>query len=132
MSWEEFEKELQKLAASINSPVDIIVPIARGGFVPGRLLASRLNVKTMYALTVIKTGDKRFVVTEITENLQGKNILLVEDMLESGKSMVAAKKYLEKKGAYVKTACLYTMPQSRISPDYSIGQVRDTVSFPWE
>jgi hypoxanthine phosphoribosyltransferase len=132
MTWGEFEKEIEKLAALITSPVDIIVPIARGGLIPGRILASKLHIKTMYALTVIKSGHQRHVVTEITQDITDKNILLVEDMLEIGTSMQMSKEYLEKKGANVLTACLYTMPQSKIVPEYSLKQITSVEFFPWE
>jgi len=86
----------------------------------------------MYALTVKKVGNERKVLSDITEDIAGKNILLVEDMLETGKSLVVAKKYLESKGASVKTACLYTMPQTEIAPDFSLHEVQEVQKFPWE
>jgi len=86
----------------------------------------------MYALPVVKMGTKRQIVTEINESLKGKNILLVEDLLETGTSLNVTKEYLEQKGANVKTACLYTMPQTRIVSDYSLVQVSSIISFPWE
>lgn len=132
MTWKEFEKELDALATMVDSPVGCIVPIVRGGLVPGRLLASKLHIKEMYALTVKKSKGKNRVETSISVDLTNQRILLVEDMLETGGSMIAAKEYLESKGAVVKTACLYTMPQTKITPDYSLRQITTVVSFPWE
>ena len=120
------------LAAKVDFAADIIVGIVRGGLVPARLLSTELGVKDMYALTVKKVGEERKVMSEILEDLHGKKILLVEDMLETGKSLIVAKEYLESKGAEVKTACLYTMPQSEIVPDFSIRQIGEVVHFPWE
>lgn len=118
MDWNVFVKELRALAKKIDFRPDAIVGIARGGLVPARLLSEFLNVKEMYCLTVKKSGSERKVVTEILDDLSGKNILLVEDLLESGRSLIAAKKYLEAKGALVKTACLYALPESEIKPDF--------------
>ena len=72
------------------------------------------------------------MVTEILEDLKGKTILLVEDMLETGRSLVVAKNYLEEKGATVKTVCLYTLPISEITPDYFLREVDAVIEFPWE
>jgi hypoxanthine phosphoribosyltransferase len=73
----------------------------------------------MYCLNVAKRGEERQVTTLIVDDLSGQNVLLVEDMLETARSMKAARSYLEKdKGANIKTACLYTMPNSEIAPDY--------------
>jgi len=129
---DEFQKEIQALSEQIDQAPDIIVGVVRGGLIPARLLASRLKVKDMYCLTVRKVGEERKVLSDILENISGKNILLVEDMLETGKSLIVAKKYLEDKGAVVKTACLYIMPQSEIKPNYFLKQIDEVEKFPWE
>jgi len=132
MNWDELQLEVKELAGKIEYLPDVIVGIVRGGLVPARLLSSELRVKDMYALTVKKVGGERKVTSDIIEDISGKRILLVEDMLETGKSLIAAKEYLEKKGAEVKTACLYTMPISEIRPDFSLKEVTEIVPFPWE
>jgi uncharacterized protein len=132
MTWDELEKEIEKLATKITTPIDILVPITRGGLIPGRLLATKLKVKTIYALTVEKEEEKRNIVTEINKDLKNQTILLVEDMLETGKSMIVAKKYLESKGAKVLTACLYRMEHTQIVPDFYLNQVSKVLTYPWE
>lgn len=132
MNWDELRAEVKMLAGKIDYSPDSIVGIVRGGLVPARLLSSELGVKDMYALTVKKVGEERKVTSDILEDVSGKKILLVEDMIETGKSLIVAKEYLEKKGAEVKTACLYTMPISEIRPDFSLKEVAEIVPFPWE
>ncbi len=132
MTWHELENEIKVLRSKIKYSPDIIVGVVRGGLIPARLLSSYLNVKEMYCLTVKKVSDQRKVKTVIEENIDGKSVLLVEDMLETGKSLVVAKQYLESKGAVVKTACLYTMPKSEVVPDYFLEEIHRVVKFPWE
>lgn len=132
MNWETLEKEVHELAQKVDYAPDCIVGIVRGGLIPARLLSSYLGVKDMFCLTVKKTEDGRTVTTDISADLQGKKLLLVEDMLETGKSLLVAKEYLENMGAEVKTVCLYTMPISEVTPDYSLRQVEEVVRFPWE
>ena len=132
MDWNELAQEVKKLTEKVDPKPDIIIGIVRGGLIPSRLLSSYLGVKEMYALTVKKVGDERKVTSEVSENLNGKRILLVEDMLETGKSLIVAKQYLESKGATVETACLYTMPISEVKPDYSLREVSEVARFPWE
>jgi len=86
----------------------------------------------MYVLKVRREGTERRIMAEIVPDVAGMHILLVEDMLETGKSMIAAKEYLEERGVEVKTTCLYTMPQSEIKPDFSLKEVTAVVPFPWE
>ena len=132
MDWTSFIQELKKLSARIDYRPDIVVGIARGGVIPARLLATELNIDTMYFLTVRKQGDQRRVVTEVLDDLVDRNILLVEDALETGKSLIAAKEYLIAKGARVKTACLYYTPASIIIPDFYLEKVDKLPRFPWE
>lgn len=133
MTWQQFEEEIHILSQKINaSPPDIIVGIVRGGIIPARLLATHLDIKSMYCLTVEKQENERKVTTDITTDLKDKRILLVEDMLETGKSLSAAKEYLESKGALVQTACLYIMPISEIEPDYYLKIVEKVEKYPWE
>ena len=132
MDWETFISEIQDLSERIDYHPDIVIGITRGGLIPSRLLSTYLNVKDMYCLSVQKVGEERRVVTEILDDLVDKDILLVEDMIETGRGLIVAKQYLESKGAKVKTTCLYTMVISEIEPDFYLRQVKEVEEFPWE
>ncbi|KKR27625.1 MAG: Phosphoribosyltransferase [candidate division CPR2 bacterium GW2011_GWD1_39_7] len=132
MTWQEFEEELNTLSQKIDFTPDIIVGIVRGGLVPARLLSKSLKVKDMYCLTVKKVGEERKVMSEIKEDFNNKNILLVEDMLETGRSLKVAEDYLLNKGANVKTVCFYVMSISEIKPDFYLKEVEVLPVFPWE
>lgn len=132
MNWLTFQQEIEQLSRNIDLKFDMIVGITRGGVVPARILSSLLNVPKMACISVEKQGEERKVITELLEDLSGKTILLVEDMLETGRSLMMAKNYLESKGAKVKTACLYTLPSSEVKPDYCLKEVEGVVEFPWE
>ena len=89
----------------------------------------------MYVIKLRKEGSERRVMNDIfqpSDQLDKKKVLLVEDMLETGKSLIVAKQYLEQKGAKVRMACLYTMSQSEIKPDYFLRAVTEVHKFPWE
>jgi uncharacterized protein len=132
MNWTEVDKQVQELTQKCDAKVDIIVAIVRGGLVPARLLAKYLKIEEMYCLTIVKEGNDRHILSNITVELTGKNILLVEDFLESGKSLIAAKQYLEGLGATVKTASLSYQPSALVKPDYSNGEQATIPQFPWD
>ena len=132
MDWKHFESELEILSCQIDYVPDVIVGVVRGGVVPARLLVSRLGVHDMYCVSVEKEGGERKVKSEIMSDLLNKSVLLVEDMLETGRSLIVAKKYLEGKGACVKTACLYVLPQAEFVPDFFLRRTKEVVRFPWE
>lgn len=132
MNWQEVDDTIKQLASKITHKPDIIVGVIRGGLIPARLLAKYLSVKDMYALSVKKQGNRRLVTIEIKESLSGKHVLIVEDVLESGVSMVTALNYLKTLGAKVETASLYFQPQTKIVPNYYISELYEVPTFPWE
>ena len=130
MDWDTFDSETRRLAELIDFVPDIIVGIARGGVIPATLLSKILKVKNMFTLTLDREGERK-ISAFLTQDIQGKKILLVEDMIETGRGLSAGKKFLEEKGEIIKTACLYTMPLSEMTPDYSLNEVPEVVPFPW-
>ncbi len=132
MNWIELESEIKKLAQLINFTPTLVVGIARGGLIPALLLSKELKITRIHCLTVKKFGNERKVLTQITEPLKGEQILLIEDMLESGGSLQAAREYLEATGADVSTCCLYTLPTTAVQPDFSLQVLDSIVEFPWE
>ena len=71
-------------------------------------------------------------MTKIEADLSSLDVLLVEDSLETGQNLLAAKKYLEKSGARAKTAALYFRRNSKVTPDYFLQRVDTIPLFPWE
>jgi hypoxanthine phosphoribosyltransferase len=132
MTWDRFEREIKSLSKKIEKKPSAIVAVVRGGLVPARLLARDLHVKDVYAITVRRVGEERKLTVDILEDIRGKHLLLVEDMIETGRGLILAKEHLESKGAFVKTACLYIMPMSEIEPDFYLRKVEEVVRFPWE
>jgi len=132
MNWQEFEQLMSEAAAKISARPAAIVAIVRGGLIPGRVLSTLLGVRTMYALTVEKFEEKRFIRTSINAELDGLEVLLVEDALESGESLLVAQEYLESLGATVESFALYTTGNTKVIPTYTLGVVSKIPEFPWE
>ena len=136
MSWESLEVELKKVADKVRHTQyepDIIVGIIRGGLVPARILSTMLNVRKMHTLSLKRNEDgTREITAGILEDIRGMRVLLIEDMLETGRGLIQGKQYLSSLGAEVKTACLYVMPISEIEPDFYLKRVNQVQVFPWE
>jgi len=137
----EVEKLCYELAEKIresNYNFDIIVAIGRGGWVPARYLADYLgnimnvsHMKIEHYVGIAKTTTAR-ITEEVSTNVRGKRILLVDDVPDTGDSVVMAKKYLLKKGAKeVRVACIHYKPWSTIKPEYFIKMTKCWVIYPW-
>ena len=131
MNWQEFDDETRKLAKKIDAAPDMIVGIARGGIIPATLLAKILKVKDMQTLNMQREGTGRHITATIFGDVSGKHVLLVEDMIETGESLIAGKRFLEERGAVVETCCLFIMPTSRLKPDYFLREIDTIAEFPW-
>ena len=118
---------------------DVIVGIARGGWIPARLLADfygnrrTANIKIEFYDNTTKATDDPIITQEISENVEDKIVLVVDDVADSGKSLVAAVNHIKQmKPSELRTATLYYKKHSIIKPDYYIKETQAWIVYPWE
>ncbi len=141
MTWEEVQSLLADLSAAISrdySP-DLVVGIARGGYVIARVLSDLLGVSEVAVVGIGSYAGpgKKFREPRITQHLpctpQGRRILLVDDIADTGGTLLLAKGYLNGRGAAeVRTATIHLRPGSKTIPDYYVNVTDDWVMYPWE
>lgn len=124
-AYEMAYKVSRKIAVS-SLNFDLVVGIARGGFPPARLLCDFLNIKTLTALQIrhYTGGGKERKDVEITDpvdiDLTGKNVLIVDDVNDSGKTLEAAVDQIKtKEAAEIKTAVLHEKENTSINADFA-------------
>ncbi len=118
---------------------DILVGVARGGWIPARLLSDFLenpnmaNVKVEFYLDINKTAHDPVITQPVSVPVAGKRVLIVDDVADSGKSLKLVKESLQAQGAAeVRVACAYYKPWSILKPDYYAKETRGWVIFPHE
>jgi len=118
---------------------DLIVGVSRGGWAPGRVLSDLLanahtaNVKIEFYVGIGKTSGKPIVTQPISENISQKNVLVVDDVADTGESLLVALDHVREKGAAeIKTATIYHKPHSKFKPDYFAETTSKWIIFPWE
>lgn len=122
---------------------DIIIAIARGGWIPARLLCDlfeRNNPDTILASMQIefyqaigKRKDRPIVSQEVSWNVKGKKLLVIDDLVDTGTSITTAIEYLTFRGpSDIKIGTLYYKPWAKIKPDYYIETTDAWVVFPHE
>lgn len=120
---------------------DVIVALARGGWFAGRVLCDFLNLNDLTSLKIEHyTGTANASIGPKLrypfdgDMVKGKNVLIVDDISDTGKSMMFAREYVMKLGPKeVKTATLQHLTCSETRADY-VGEVLDEwawVVFPW-
>jgi uncharacterized protein len=138
VSWDDVMLLCEQLGERISSSggrFDMLIGIARGGWVPTRLLSNSLNVKKIASIgmSYLDEGRKDLFTYSFPSPLGlGDRVLLVEDRLESGNAMKQASQMLRDKGLEVVTASIMVDKESIFRPDHYVLEVVDSVAFPWE
>ena len=63
--------------------------------------------------------------------LEGRRVLLVDDVADSGRTLALAVRLLQDQGADVRSAVIYTKPTTIVQPDYSFRDTALWIDFPW-
>lgn len=138
ISWKSLVISCQDLANKIPAQsIDEIIAIARGGIVFGRLLADYLSIPlSIIGISSYEevTQAKEPVVTQTTaNNYSNKNLLLVDDVSDTGGTFIHGKSYLQNKGAgKVFTASPYIKSHTKFYPDFWNETIDKWIIFPYE
>ena len=142
LSWEEtFSKTRELFGKIIESGFkpDIIVGIARGGWIPARLLAdyfrskntANIKVEGYHQIGDLQTEPK--ITQDLNYPVENQKILIVDDIADSGESLEIVKNgLLQKNAKEIKIATLYYKNRSKVIPDYYIFETDAWVIFSWE
>ena len=139
LSASQLEEMCDRLAHGIKRKfkADCIVGIGRGGWVPAVYLSDRLAVKSLYGMKVdFYNGAKRMRKPLVTqkpplEYIKG-NVLIVDDVADTGVTLILAKKLLKKYAKEIRTATLHYKPHSRIKPDFFVQETEKWVVYPYQ
>jgi len=134
-TYNDFQKDLEKL--NIPKP-DAIVAIARGGLTLAHHLAEIFNIREVFVINAIsydKTQKKEKIDIFNIPNLHGyKNILIVDDISDSGTTFLEVLKILKEKyqDLNFKTLAIFYKPTSQYKPDYYFQETNEWIRFFWE
>ena len=142
MDWDMFYRLAKQTAEKINKAgykPDIIVGLARGGWVLARVLCDFVGVKDLVSLKVqhwgvTATPDGTAKLShKLDVDLTGKKVLVVDDITDTGESMKVAVEYIKTlQPSEVRTATLQHITSSKFKADF-IGEEIEWiwVVFPW-
>jgi len=110
---------------------DLVIGIGSGGIVPAGIVAFHLNAELQVMVLNYRDelNNPRYEEPKVLEkprgNLEGKRILLVDDVSVSGKTMNKALEQLE--GLNVKTLAMKGKADYVLFPE-----IKDCVKWPWK
>jgi hypoxanthine phosphoribosyltransferase len=118
-----------------NLNFDSILAIGRGGYVPGCMLSYKLDVKNLQNLGInTRHSDEEIIYQK--PNLFG-NILVVDDINDSGKTFKLAEKFISKECTAVKNITFCALAK-KYNTKYNQGYYgnmfhsNNWMVFPWD
>lgn len=140
VSWDEvfkFVSELKNFCS--DKQFDCILAVARGGSIIGTLLSYQLNIPIRYVGISSYDGDKKTNELKFTQHAEigdYKNILVVDDIIDSGDTINYIKNIIEfnsfdKRFTYA-TMYAVTDKQDMVGFKIAVKQQNEWIEFPWE
>jgi len=144
LSWEEIQRLVDGLIRNhLTETYDAMLVITRGGMVPGCLISEKIDLRNILVAAVVyytdvdRTLDKPIFLQFPSDTLlDGKKLLVVDDVWDSGKTIMAVKERLNVVNCEYKVAVLHYKPRrSKFSgdgPDFFGETTDDWLVYPWD
>ncbi|OQX72998.1 MAG: nicotinate phosphoribosyltransferase [Campylobacteraceae bacterium 4484_4] len=137
-SYQEFLEDLDLFITRLGDyRPDVILAIARGGVTFGHFLSERLKIRDLFTLNSIHYDNTRKLDTIKLYNIpplpEEANVLIVDDIVDSGETLQAIIRRLEAKfpKTHFKTGTIFTKQDAIIQPDFSCKEAKEWIRFFW-
>ncbi|MBI3957865.1 MAG: phosphoribosyltransferase [Chloroflexi bacterium] len=145
LTWQDVEELISKVVMQLNTPYDSLLLITRGGIIPGGMIAEALKMKDVLTASVVFGQDStlraemswpRFQQFPTEGLLQGKKILVVDNVWDRGRTIVTVASRIAAAGGYPETAVLHWKQNRSLfkddEPDYYAEITDDWIYYPWQ
>ncbi|MCW1949697.1 MAG: phosphoribosyltransferase [Candidatus Shapirobacteria bacterium] len=141
-TWEQMGEYNFQLAQQIiesGQKFDRVIALAKGGWTWSRALVDYLNISQLSSIRlksytgINQSSDNIDVIQQLHDNIKGENVLIFDDVADSGKTLKFAIDYVKGFGAEtISTATLCYKPRSIVKPDFYAFSTESWVIFPHE
>lgn len=143
ITWDEVYSLCRQLVGKLRKAsfrIDVIVAIARGGYVPGRILSDMLGIHDLTSFKIehyqgAYKQHEAFVKYPLNADINGRNVLLLDDVCDSGDTFAVGVEHIRHCGAVneMHTAALHLKTVSKFIPDFYAKTVSEWrwLIYPW-
>jgi hypothetical protein len=143
VSWEKattLSFRLGDLIGAAGFRPDFVIAIGRGGYVPARIVCDSLLITNLTSIRIEHWGpaaslyEHAIVRFPLCTDVKGCDLLVIDDVTDTGETLEAALGYLSLKGpASVRTGVLQHKSSSSVTPDYYPELVTEWrwIVYPW-
>jgi len=142
LDWAHIEILVDRLIERLPGHYDALLVIARGGMIPGCLISERMDIRNILVAAVMYYTEPghtldRPLFLQFPDDilLANKHILVVDDVWDSGRTVMAVRERLTAVGCRFDVATLHYKPtrsQFAERPDYYAEERDDWIVYPWD
>ena len=143
LTWTQIEDLAIRLADRLPTTYDAMLVITRGGMVPACIISERINLRNILVAAVMfysghaRTLDKPiFLQFPADPIINGRRILIVDDVWDSGRTIMAVRERVLDAGGFPETAVLHYKPThttySAMQPDFYVDETDAWIVYPWD
>ena len=142
LDWTHIEQLVRDIVGRLPSDYDALLAIARGGLVPCCLISEQMDMRNILVAAVVyytgvgQTIDRPlFLQFPDDILLADKRVLVIDDVWDSGRTVMAVKDRLRAVGCRHEVATLHYKPaRSHFSdqPDYYAEETDAWIVYPWD
>jgi len=135
--YQEFRDDLKQLTKKIDQEFDVILAISRGGLSMGQMLGEFYDIREVYAINTIGYDNTQKLNEVTVFNIpcleMTKRVLIVDDIVDSGDTLVEVLKVLESKYPTIEffTASIFYKPTASIEPTWWVKEAVNWIEFFW-
>jgi uncharacterized protein len=143
LTWTQIEDLAIRLADRLSNHYDVMLVITRGGMVPACIISERLNLRNiLVAAVMFYTGQEHtldkpiFLQFPADPLLNRRRVLIVDDVWDSGKTIMAVRERVLDAGGEPETAVLHYKPAHNAygsrQPDFYVDETDAWIVYPWD
>lgn len=140
LSWAEIEHDCKILAKKIldsGFEFDLILAVARGGAIPAVMISDLLDRKQIGFIQTLlydkgRAGSKVSILDYTRRDLDGKTVLVIDDVSDSGITLCELDSWLFAKGVKEsRMACLHIKKGTKFIPSFYSREINGWITYPW-
>lgn len=139
ISWDDFHEMGHELACQLKElrPESCtIISVSRGGHALARVVSDFLKLPifsvSIQSYTDLKQHELQ-ITQELNVDLKGRHVLLVDEIIDSGKTLVRALDYLQDfQLKSVTSVSLHVKPEAIMKSDFYVDELTEWVVYPYE
>lgn len=143
VSWEHataLSRQLAEIIRASRFRPEFVIAIGRGGFVPARVVCDSLLITNLTSIRIEHWGtaatryERARVRFPLSIDVEGCDLLVIDDVTDTGDTLSAASEYLSgKKAGTIRSGVLQHKSSSTFTPDFYAELVAEWrwIVYPW-